>query len=139
MQTRKAEHPSIITAAAHDFNAFVETELKHRKELSYPPFSRLANIRVSSAKKDISAQAASVIAKIISEESRKLTQGKISILGPAPALIEKLRGSYRWQVLLKSPNAKLLSAVLASARPRIVSSISSKAKFIIDVDPVGML
>ncbi len=139
VQTRKPTHQSLVTAAANDFDRFVEEELAHRREMDYPPFARLANVRLTAVLRSAAIKAAECAAKILNEECRRISGGKMKVLGPAPAAIEKLRGGYRWQVLIKSPAANLITAVLSSARPKIAKAIPARVRLTIDVDPIGML
>jgi len=85
----------------------------------------------------MAAETAAEIIKKMLLESR--SESGIKLLGPAPAIIEKLRGRYRWQMLLKAPSASALSSLLKNARPKIESSLPGNVRFGIDVDPLNLL
>lgn len=135
IQTYSPEHLSIVTAGANDLTKFIETELETRKELSYPPFSRLANIRIVGPKEDGVAKTAKNLAKFIAE----ISTDHMKILGPSPAPLEMIRGKYRWQILLKSASAKALSETLSKIQSAIDNKPPKNAQISIDVDPVGMM
>jgi len=140
IQTRQPGHYSFIAAREHNCDMFASKELEHRREMEYPPFARIANIRLSSTKRETASRYASDVAKML----RQILDGagdknRIRILGPAPATIEKLRGRYRWQMLIKAPTSGHLTKFLTAARPGLTGKIPSGVRLSIDVDPVNML
>ncbi len=136
VQGYNPNHYSLRSALAQDYSEFAELELKFRQQLGYPPFQRLVQIVFRSPTQKEACQAA--------QNSLKLLNQKISpplkILGPAPCPIEKLRGAYRWQLLLKGPSTgaqrRQLQALLDADFP---NSLPSKTKVTVDVDPITML
>ena len=104
VQSYHPEHHAIQTAAHYNFKAMAEKELSYRKELSYPPFSRLALIQVVSLKQD-HAQ------KVAQNLCEGLKSSSVNCLGPAPAPIFKLRSKYRYHILLKTPSAQQLDKI----------------------------
>ncbi|MBT3181258.1 MAG: primosomal protein N' [Deltaproteobacteria bacterium] len=140
IQTRQPEHYSFLAASNHDCDEFTNSELIHREEMFYPPFSRLANIRLSSTSKELASKSAGDVAKKLDEILRGMNrETNIRILGPAPAIIEKLRGRYRWQILIKAPNPALLTSFLSGVHSKIKRLVPSKVRINIDVDPVNMM
>ncbi len=130
IQTRKPGHPAVVCAARHEVERFVELELEMRKELEYPPFSRLALVRCDAVEearaKDVALRAA--------ELSRRV-EG-VRVLGPAPAPIPRLRNRYRFHVMLRANDRPpLRQALLAIAR----HPFDRKTRVALDVDPVNML
>jgi primosomal protein N' (replication factor Y) len=96
LQTRLPEHPSLKFAAQHDFEGFARHEMQQRKELLYPPFSRMISVQFKSPDEAKVGQIAEVFTGILAQVFRG-----IPILGPAPATIFKLYDDFRWEVLLK--------------------------------------
>ena len=112
IQTYSSENPVIKSAAKLDMKAYYEIALEERKELDYPPFSWLAKIEITGKNKDKVSTLALDIAKSISGKYDGL-----SVLGPAPCYMEKLRGQYRFQIIFKSlkkfdPNGKKLHSFI---------------------------
>jgi primosomal protein N' (replication factor Y) len=136
IQTYEPAHPSLEFSLRHDFDAFASQELKSREALSYPPFSRIANIRLSSIEGGLAESFARDAAEAIRGES---AAWGIKVLGPAPAPIEKLRGRYRWQILIKAPSARILSGLMASTIPKLEAKIPRKVRLNVDVDPSNLL
>src|SRR3972149_6592312 len=139
IQTYAPDHyafPNIIT---HDYKAFFASEIEFRRDLNYPPFSRLVHLRLEGPR----AQEVEAKARIVGEELRARRQREpkfqeqIEILGPAPAPIEKLRSRYRWQILLKGKKSRPLLELASQARERLPGSRSTR--LYIDVDRYNML
>ncbi len=136
LQTRNPDHPALLFARTHDVAGFVEHELLARQELLYPPFARLALLRVDAADEG----AARAFAASLAEHATHTPQarrGSVLVLGPAPAPIERLRGRFRFRVLLKAPERTELRAVLRSLQP-LMEGAPRQVRALIDIDPVSM-
>lgn len=140
VQTRQPTHVSFITAADHDCERFAEQELGQRRELLYPPFSRLVNIRISSNREDTAAKASRRVADVLMSEIKRSKEAKrVAILGPAPAPLARLKGRWRWHVLVKAQTAPLMSRLLNAIRPKLQEAMPSGIHLAIDVDPVNLM
>jgi len=111
IQTYSPEHLAIQAGAGLEFEKMADHELKFRKQLHYPPFTRLALIQTSSSKK---SQSLSIAKEIYKNLSTIVQTKNVQCLGPAPAPIFKLRSKYRYRILLKSPSAGGLHKVCES-------------------------
>ncbi len=155
IQTYWPEHYAIRAAAAHDRRAFMAAELPIRKELGYPPYARLTNIIIKSEDKKLVRDAAVELGdalRALIDGPRDLFSDSPSaihdccevvspisswqVLGPAPCLFSRLRGDYRWHILIKSPCdadiSTVIEPIIRSCRmPRGVS-VS------VDVDPADL-
>jgi len=136
VQTLQPHHISLQCAVHHDYQRFTEHELAARRELSYPPFARLVQIRCEGE----SAEATERVARAFADHLRAIGAKGVGILGPAPAPIERLRRRYRWQLLLRSRNAAVMRAAAAAARDAVRRQARSlDVRVIVDVDPYNML
>ena len=139
VQTYAPDHYAIQHLVAHDYKSFFSAESEFRRELGYPPFGRLVNLRLDGPKlSEVEAKA-----KNLADELRKLQVcnprfgEQIEVLGPAAAPIEKLRNRYRWQLLLRS---KQSSVLLKFARHALeLTPPSRNVRLHVDVDPNSML
>ena len=121
LQTYTPDHYAVRFAREHDYLGFARHEIRSRKRLGFPPYSRLITCTFSD-ETDAKAEAAAAAAV---EGLRKALRGPvIDILGPMPAYIHRLRGNYRWQFTLRGED---LSAAL--------SLLPSGKGWSIDVDP----
>lgn len=137
VQTYSPEHVAIKAASEGGLEGYVSSELALRKELSYPPYSRLANIRIAGNKEEQVVSTSRQIAGKL-EKIQTNTTG-LRLLGPAPAPLAMVRGKVRWQILLKSPSAKLLSGTLTALRRDLDDHPVSGVQVAIDVDPVSTM
>lgn len=136
VQTYDPDHISIQTAAGLGLNEFLKHELELRRELFYPPFSRLANIKVAGNKEKLVIDISKNIAQLI-EKFAKGTE--LRLLGPAPAPLTLLKGATRWQMLIKSPSANLISKTLYKVYQFTESTDLRGTHITIDVDPVSTM
>lgn len=102
IQTYLPEEPVIKYSASQDFNAFFEDEIEARKALIYPPFCDLCMLGVSGESERDVKKAADILARVIIDNYKKNNFNlPLKLLGPAPALIYKISGKYRYRIILK--------------------------------------
>lgn len=136
VQTYRPDHESLVAAVSHDGFLFCQTELEHRREASYPPFSRLIEIRLSGERTEAVRETAGGLARLIT----KRLSSQESLLGPAPCPIETIRGKVRWRVLLKTPQYARLQPKLAALLDDFAENdLPSNVKMLVNVDPVDMM
>ncbi|MDD5634219.1 MAG: primosomal protein N', partial [Candidatus Omnitrophica bacterium] len=97
VQSYTPEHYAVSLAAKHDYHGFYDREIIARKELNFPPFVSLVKITLKARKEDSVTKSAEDLARLLGEKIKD-----ISILGPAPSPMPKLRGYFRWNILIKS-------------------------------------
>ena len=135
IQTFSPDHHAVTLAKGHDFSSFSKMELSFRKELSYPPYGKLTLIRFQGMKeKDVQNTADNLIKLLRSTINDQLS----TILGPAPAPLSKVRGKYRWQLLIKSNNFSTLRRAVKTAIDKDLPKTPG-VQITIDVDPINML
>jgi primosomal protein N' (replication factor Y) len=130
IQTFNPSHYSIRMLLERDYRRFYDQELDIRKEAEFPPFSKLINI-VSSHKNENTAKKNMLYCKEFIEEKIK----DASMLGPSPAPRYKVRGNYRWQILIKHNQEERTKKYLRE----MMESRSFSGKLKVDVDPQEML
>lgn len=132
VQTYETEHYAIRAALRHDYEEFAAAELEERRDLIYPPFGHLVLVRFEGGTEATTLTEAERVAGALRSAAG---EGPVRILGPAPSALAKLRGLWRFHVLLKSPQRADLRAVLG-ALPR---GCPGDVRRIVDVDPISML
>jgi primosomal protein N' (replication factor Y) len=137
VQTHAPEHYAIRPVVEHDYESFYREELAHRQALGYPPFGRLAHAVVSSPLAEAAERAAGDLAEAL-REYPECRDGSVEVLGPAPAPIARLRGRYRFQILLKG---SLFRHVRDAARALQLASARAprEVRVTVDVQPQHML
>jgi primosomal protein N' (replication factor Y) len=137
IQTYAPHHYSIRAARDQDYARFMRRELELRRELGYPPFARLAMVRIEGAEPRLVARVAEAAAASL---GRAASPEMVRVLGPAPAPIERIKQRYRWQVMLKSNELRPMRSALAAMRAEVGPVAQRDQVFlIIDIDPVRML
>ncbi|MDO8433568.1 MAG: primosomal protein N' [Candidatus Binatus sp.] len=137
IQTYAPNHYSIRAAKDQDYARFIKRELQLRRDLMYPPFARLAMVRIEGVDSDRVRKLAEAVAKSL---ARAATPDGMRVLGPAPAPIERIKQRYRWQVMIKSRELKPMREALASMRAELGDAAERGEIYLaIDIDPVRML
>ena len=131
VQTYAPSHYAILAAAKHDYDKFYNEEIIARKELSYPPFVSLVKVMVRARNEELTAKSATELTEAIRIEDKEQLIG-----GPAPAPISRVRGYYRYNIILKGADKQkmcgLLKHVLAKFRKPHGVLVA------VDVDPIAM-
>jgi len=159
VQTLQPDHYSILTATAHDYKTFYEQEIQNRSELTFPPFSYLANLRASGPDQEqvrgfllqakelgqrlsgaggmtLSSQSpdsAAAGAELNDEPNFSLPP--IALLGPVPAAVVKIKNHYRWSLLLKARNRRELHNFIRRWRKLLPTPATLKWR--LDIDPLS--
>ncbi len=138
IQTYNPGHYAITAASIHDFYGFAERELIMRQELSYPPFSRLALIKIAgpdlNAVRRESTRVRDELGRIISQKGLPIV-----LLGPSPAPIERIRNRHRYQILIKTGRRSDIFELLNDSRLLGGSSKHGTTAISVDIDPMDML
>ena len=140
VQTFTPAHPCIHYASTHDYAAFVEQELTHRREHGYPPYQRLARLMVRGLDEELTRQFSEQLATAFTQALEQLSQSEpvaVRLLGPAEAPIYRLQGYYRFHFQLQSPSAAMLHRVLRQVMPRV--SPPRDVEIQLDIDPFNMM
>ncbi len=100
LQTYEPDNYVIKTAAQQDYGAFYEQEMAYRRELGYPPYTRLVRLEY----RHHEARKAERAARLLGEQMAQwiVEEGlHIDIIGPAPCFFSRMYGQYRWQIVLR--------------------------------------
>ncbi len=134
VQTYFPEEKAVTSARTHDFETFYNSEILSRKELNYPPFSKLSRVIMEGADEGL------VKSKIYDASLvvKRLNLSGIQILGPSPAAVSKINNEVRFSLLFKSVSPRIQSAALMEIRKHF-EKLPKSVRLIIDVDPCNML
>jgi primosomal protein N' (replication factor Y) len=144
IQTLQPDHYSLKHVITHDFRGFYREELEYRRELDYPPFSRIVLLEFSGERENEVQHHAKKFAEFLSMHNQ---QQRFIILGPADAAIPKIKNVFRKHIVVKDikekdPSGASLRSALSKAKAQFDASplaANKKIKMIIDVDPQGMM
>lgn len=131
IQTYHPNHYAIRAAVERDDAGFASEEMRFRKIFHYPPFTRMVQIMVRHSKRESALEEIARLAKQF--DGHSLSSG-IRVSGPAPAPFERLRGKWRFQMLLRGRSGKQIRRLLQEVIPS-----KSPCEIIVDVDPHDLL
>ncbi len=115
IQTAFPEHYVVRQVLQQDYQAFYQEEIQRRREFGYPPFVRLGIIQIRGIKEEKIIEGAERLWKEL--KSLKKKEGlQVQIFPPHPCPLRRIKGFYRWQILLKSPFHSSLAKILSTAR-----------------------
>jgi primosomal protein N' (replication factor Y) len=127
IQTYNPEHYAIEAASRHDYAGFYRQELSYRRQLGYPPHSRLIALRFSDRDPHRCRAEAERLGRWLAAESHRLGL-PADLIGPAPCFFSRVLGRYRWQILVRAPDPRPL-----------LHDIALPWGWSVDVDPIDLL
>ena len=135
VQAFHRDHYAIETAARQDYAAFYEKESRFRRIMKYPPFVVMANLIVQASSTERGVRKARIVGEVL----RSIAGGSMQVIGPAVAPLARLKGRYRYQVLVKASSRRSLSDALNEAAAKLAGrGLSSARDLVIDMDPVTL-
>ena len=135
VQTYYPDHYAILAAAKHDYTAFVDRELKFRRWMHYPPFGVLANVLIQSQKLEEAVAWSSEIGKWF----QKAAPEGVRVLGPCTAPIARIKGTYRFHLILKAGSRKALNAALRAMLAHADAAGVPRRNLVVDVDALRLM
>jgi primosomal protein N' (replication factor Y) len=126
LQTFNPQHFCIGTAAQHDYATFYKVEIETRRRYCYPPFRQFVKFTYSHENRHRAQNEALLLSARLTDWIACLALPDTDVVGPAPALMERMRGRYRWQLIVRGPDLHRLLRVLDTSGWEV------------DIDPVGI-
>ena len=139
VQTRVPQHHALQCAALHDYDGFVAQELAARQSPPYPPFSRLANVIVSGLSETATMELAQSAGAWLHALVARREPGAMSIIGPAPCPVDRVKKRWRWHLLLRAQEAGPLTRVGRYFASRFPVPSNYGLRVTVDRDPVSLL
>lgn len=142
LQTYNPNHFSILSAKDQDFKAFYCEEIRFRKTLNYPPFSRMIQFKISGKDKKKTGQHARDIGDLclMLKERHKSFSRSVEVLGPIEAFLPRIANQYRWQIILKGLQTNSLHRFTRQLLFENTSILNNRSVMVaVDVDPFFMM
>lgn len=131
IQTYHPDHYAIRAALENDDAGFAAEEMRFRRLFHYPPFTRMAQVLVKDRQR---ARGEAEIAALAARVQQHPLAANLRVSGPAPAPFERLRGEWRFQLLLRGPSAAHIHDLLHAVLPA-----RSPSDIVVDIDPFQLL
>lgn len=134
IQTYSPEHEAVTFTKEHDYVSFFNSEIKMRDILWYPPYCDMILIGFSGP----SLHQVSDCAKDYAKELHDLRiKARLDVLGPIPSAVSKIKGKYRWQILIKTENSDIISPILVDIKNKLNRNDNYKETIVvIDKNPI---
>ena len=131
-QTFCPDNYAVAAAAKLDYDGFVQQELLFRRQTGYPPFSRLVRVLAESNSEDEAK-------KLLEQAAGPAAAVKdLELLGPAPAVVAKVKDRWRWHMLAKCYTAASFEAAMA-ALGTVEDLATRTCRITLDVDPGSLM
>ncbi|MFC1980430.1 primosomal protein N', partial [Chloroflexota bacterium] len=128
IQSYTPEHYAIEAASKHDYASFYDKEISYRRQLNQPPFARLSRLVYSHTNDAICQREAERMKRLLAGEIDLRGIADLSLVGPSPAFIHRLRGRFRWHLILRG-----------SEPSDLLSQVPIPHGWTVDIDPVTLL
>ena len=135
VQTFSPDNYTIRQTQENNYINFYNDEIQTRRELGYPPFSRMVNLIISDTNE---ARITGCVKKLntVARDLARQAGGTISVLGPAEAPLAKVKGRHRWHLLLKGNDIQALHTLAENIR---ANTRETGLSIRVDVDPVNFM
>ena len=128
IQTYTPDHYAIRAAGRHDFATFYGEEMTFRRAQGYPPYSRLARLLYVHPNEARCRQQSESLYHELQGRIARMGLPGTSLIGPAPCFLNRIKGKYRWQLVVRSGDPLAL-----------LGNIPPPPGWVIDIDPVHLL
>ncbi len=128
LQTYNPEHYAVQAASQHDYRRFYARELAFREEQVYPPFGRLIRLLFVHPSEKRCVEEATRLHRALSQRVAQLGLPALDFIGPAPAFFHRVRGEYRYQLIVRGADPHALLA-----------DVTLPLGWRVDVDPASVL
>ncbi len=137
IQTYNPENFAIDLVKTHDYRSFYLKTVSERRAMWYPPYSEMICIRFSGDDNDITRKSAFLFRDAFGDIDK--IPEKLAILGPIPSGVSRIKGKYRWQILLKCENADLFNERIIAATDTVKNeNVFKDVQIQIDKNPVNI-
>ena len=127
VQSYNPEHYAVSCAAKQDYLSFYEKESSLRRQYQNPPFSRLTRLLYTNPNNALCQREAQRMHCLLKGE-RDSWGMDVTFIGPSPAFITRVRGRYRWQIILRGDDPV-----------RLLAGVPIPQGWVVDIDPVSLL
>ncbi|MFA5054878.1 MAG: primosomal protein N' [Dehalococcoidia bacterium] len=127
VQSYSPEHYAVACVAEQDYACFYEKEIALRRQYRNPPFSRLARLLYTDTNDENCRRESEAMYRRLKSEADSWG-AQVSLIGPAPAFVRRVRGRYRWQIVMRADDPASL-----------LSKMSIPPRWAVDIDPVSLL
>ena len=135
IQTWHPDHAVFDALSRHDYQGFVDSELRERKAAGFPPYAYLALLRAEA----VAMEAVMGFLTEAAQLAKPLAAERVTVFDPVPAPMTRRAGRYRGQLLMQATDRAVLHRVLQQSMPTLETLPEArKVRWSLDVDPVDL-
>ena len=127
VQTYQPDNYAVAAAASQDYQRFYGKEMSYRREHANPPYSKLIRLLYTHLNQALCEREANRFARVLREQREVWGYSDVELLGPTPAYPARLKGRYRWHIVLRGPEPR-----------KLLDTVSVPNAWIVDIDPVSL-
>ncbi|MSR58301.1 MAG: primosomal protein N' [Planctomycetaceae bacterium] len=135
VQTACPAEPSILFASRHDYVGFAQAEIEHRRLRAAPPFEHLARVIIRGPDEALVKAQAQTMVEACLAATTKLSV-PVRVLGPAPAPVARLKGSFRYHFQLSAVEVASIQQLWREVAPTFKPP--AHVEFAVDMDPLNL-
>lgn len=139
IQTYSPSHYSIEAAKSQQYGDFYQNEITIREQFGYPPFTRLINILITGEQLGDVAGCCEKMKVMVERGCERIGDPAFKIFGPSPALLSKIKGKYRWQLIIRGTHMDKIRKEIKKAWHEIVQKVPKGVNIILDMDPYNLM
>ena len=140
IQTYQPRHYSIEFARQQDYAGFYDRERKSRQLLRFPPHQRLISLLISDRDGSRASSGAKTIANMLKQRASAWKEEGVAVFGATPAPMSRLRGRYRWRIVLRGPRPASVRRILTDTLDEWRRDKSNARLSVnVDVDPIDLM
>ena len=134
IQTYQPDHYSIENSSEQNYKNFYSKEISYRKSFMYPPYSKIIRLIKHDINNSSCERDAFSLFKLLKSQQSEWGLDDTDILGPTPAFPSRIKGHYRWQILLRGNRPEsLLDTIEFRELPH---SMKISKDWSVDVNPL---
>jgi primosomal protein N' (replication factor Y) len=137
VQTYNPDNYSIIHSISNNYSAFYFEEINIRKDMNYPPFSKILCINLSSKNENLLIKNIQNIGVVL--KSFLTNDDKIEMLGPCPSAISKINEFYRWQIIIKGNFDYEFAHKIKNIIYDLLKEVYNDIRVSLDINPTNLL
>ena len=127
VQTYQPDNYAVQAAASQDYQSFYTREMAFRREQANPPYSKLIRLLYAHTNRALCEREASRLAMLLRQQRDAWGYSDVDLLGPTPAYPARMRGHYRWHLVLRGPEPR-----------KLLDQVTVPPGWVVDIDPVAL-
>ncbi|MGL4739811.1 MAG: primosomal protein N' [Sarcina sp.] len=137
IQTYNPENYSLKYVKENDYDNFFADEIRVRKAMDYPPFSKLMIINISSKFENELVHFSYGLCKHIKDVLE--FENEVFVFEATQSVVAKIKDTYRWQILIKGNLNDYNSSLIKNGVYKFTQGVYNKIRVTMDINPNNLM